>query len=516
MTSKAAQYVRMSSELQPCSIEVQQLTIADYAKRHDLEIVATYTDEARTGLTLSGRAGMQSLLRDVMNDDCPFDVVLVLDVTRWGRFQDVDEAAYYEFHCRKNGVRVQYVAESFKSDSPTPFESILKQLKRAMAGEYSRDLGIKTRSGHANLINKGFATGCLPCLGFRRMSVSSGGVDGRLLQPRERKPLVTDHVRWVLGPEDEVKVVDTIFKEFVAGSSIPKIVASLNAQGVKTHDKREMTKSKVRRLLESEIVTGSFIWGQRKRRAPSLTGIGPYEPVRYDGMVPAIIDRETWGATQKRLKGFQHFRNNGLDSDQLIEELRIAISKKPTLRTKDFLVNGLSNPSTYLKRFGSIFSAYDLAGRPNKTAEVELSAERSAAQSVRQRFIRDVYEVARSAGIDVVLRTQQALLIVNGVEVKVRGARPLPSVLGPRWYACHVHRVKAIGRWLLVVRLNEGGATGMDFYLLPPEVHETFTGLINTRIADALAPYRAENVWALMSGLAVIAPRGVSPEFALP
>jgi DNA invertase Pin-like site-specific DNA recombinase len=505
MTSKAAQYMRMSSDQQPCSIDNQQIAIAKYANKNGLEIVATYVDEARTGLTIRGRSGMQQLLRDVMEDTCPFDTVLVLDVSRWGRFQDVDEAAYYEFHCRKNGVRVQYVAETFSSGA-TPFGSILKQLKRAMAGEYSRELGVKVRSGQANLVSRGFAAGALPCIGYRRVSVSSEGVSGRMLEPGERKSSVTDHVRWVLGPDTEVKAVERIFHDYVSGVPMARIVKRLNAEGVRTHDDKSFTKSKVRHLLDNEIVVGSFVWGQRKGRPPSLTGIGPYQPVKYEGMVPSIIDLPTWNATKKKLLGNQHFRNHGLSSDELIEQLRQVLRKKPTLRSKDFLVNGLSNPSTYLKHFGSIFSAYALAGRSHDESEKELTADRSKAQSVRQRFIRDVHQLAGSLGIKSELQTQAALIRINGVEVKVRGARPLPSVLGPRWYACHVHRVKADGRWLLVVRLNEGGQTGQDFFLMPPDVHAKFTGLINRAIALELEPYRYPDVWDLMHVLRKLKP----------
>jgi hypothetical protein len=30
-----------------------------------------------------------------------FDVILVYDVSRWGRFQDADESAYYEYLCKR-------------------------------------------------------------------------------------------------------------------------------------------------------------------------------------------------------------------------------------------------------------------------------------------------------------------------------------------------------------------------------------------------------------------------------
>jgi DNA invertase Pin-like site-specific DNA recombinase len=52
---RAAQYVRMSTELQQYSIENQMSAIAEYAVSHDFEIVCTYSDQARRGIGLARR-----------------------------------------------------------------------------------------------------------------------------------------------------------------------------------------------------------------------------------------------------------------------------------------------------------------------------------------------------------------------------------------------------------------------------------------------------------------------------
>lgn len=57
-----------------------------------------------------------------------------------------------------------------------------------------------------------------------------------------------------------------------------------------------------------------------------------------------------------------------------------------------------------------------------------------------------------------------------------------------------------------MVRLNEGGQTGRDFFLLPPDVHLQFTGLINRTIAIELEPYRYPDVWDLMHALRKLRP----------
>ena len=93
---RAAQYVRMSTDYQRYSIENQAAAIAAYAQAHDLSIIRTYRDEGESGLKLKNRPGLIQLLDDVRSDHADFDHVLVYDVSRWGRFQDIDEGAHHE------------------------------------------------------------------------------------------------------------------------------------------------------------------------------------------------------------------------------------------------------------------------------------------------------------------------------------------------------------------------------------------------------------------------------------
>jgi DNA invertase Pin-like site-specific DNA recombinase len=109
--SRAAQYVRMSTDYQQYSIANQVAAIAAYAAQHNLTIVRTYQDEARSGLRIDGRQGLKDLIADVAPGRADFDQVLVYDASLWGRFQDADESAHYEFICKQAGVRVEYCSE---------------------------------------------------------------------------------------------------------------------------------------------------------------------------------------------------------------------------------------------------------------------------------------------------------------------------------------------------------------------------------------------------------------------
>ena len=112
----AAQYVRMSTEDQQYSIANQQAAIQLYAESHGYVVVSTYADAGRSGVALRRREGLRQLLQDVVSGEAKFKLVLVYDVSRWGRFQDTDEAAHYEFLCKSAGVPVHYCAEQFTND----------------------------------------------------------------------------------------------------------------------------------------------------------------------------------------------------------------------------------------------------------------------------------------------------------------------------------------------------------------------------------------------------------------
>src|SRR5690349_5224783 len=102
----APQYIRESTEHQQYSTENQADIIRDYAARRGFQIVRTYADEGKSGLKIEGRQSLQRLLADVAEGRADYRVILVYDVSRWGRFQDADEPAHYEFLCRSAGIQV--------------------------------------------------------------------------------------------------------------------------------------------------------------------------------------------------------------------------------------------------------------------------------------------------------------------------------------------------------------------------------------------------------------------------
>ena len=188
---RAAEYVRMSTEHQQYSTENQREVIRQYAVRRGMVIVRTYTDSGKSGLRIDGRDALKQLIHDVEQGTANFRVILVYDVSRWGRFQDADESAYYEYICRRAKIDVHYCGEQFENDG-SPISTIVKGVKRAMAGEYSRELSAKVFIGQCRLIELGFRQGGPPGFGLRRMLLDVNRIHKGVLNRGEQKSIQTN------------------------------------------------------------------------------------------------------------------------------------------------------------------------------------------------------------------------------------------------------------------------------------------------------------------------------------
>ena len=224
----------MSTEHQQYSTHNQSDKILEYAATRGIEIVRTYADEGKSGLSIGGRAALQKLIADVEAGTADFNVILVCDVSRWGRFQDADESACYEYICRRAGIHVAYCAEQFENDG-SPVSTIVKGVKRAMAAEYSRELSAKVFAGQCRLIEMGFRQGGTAGYGLRRVLIDERGNIKSELQRGEHKSLQTDRVILLPGPDDEVAWVNRIYRWLIDQDlTFAEIAARLNDAEVMT------------------------------------------------------------------------------------------------------------------------------------------------------------------------------------------------------------------------------------------------------------------------------------------
>jgi len=356
----AAQYLRMSTEHQQYSTENQARCIQQYAQSHGFTVTRTYSDSAKSGLWLKGRPGLRGLLRDVTEGNTDYKAILVYDVSRWGRFQDTDEAAHYEFVCKSAGIPVHYCAETFVNDGSLP-SSIMKALKRAMAGEYSRELGVKVFIGKKRLAELGFWQGGPAGYGFRRLLVSPDGKPKQLLGHSERKNITTDRVILVPGLANEVAQVREVFRLFtVEKLGLKAISQDLNRRGIPSPQNKRWTHSVVRTILSHPKYVGCNVFNQTTNRlgAPSVAqprAEWVIVPCAYEG----IVDPKTFAAAQEMLGNLTIRKTD----EQILRELQSLLDSKGKLTPKIIDSSpGMACSRTLTRRFGSIRRAYELIG----------------------------------------------------------------------------------------------------------------------------------------------------------
>lgn len=133
---KAAMYLRTAA-INSDQMTKQAESISAYAKNHGIEIVVTYEDYGKDGLTTEGREGLQRLMQDINSGNSPFSILLMQNFSRWGRFQDTNEGINYEHTCQKAGIKITYVDEQKEESNTSPL-AIINGLRRVMLGKYSR------------------------------------------------------------------------------------------------------------------------------------------------------------------------------------------------------------------------------------------------------------------------------------------------------------------------------------------------------------------------------------------
>ena len=461
----AAQYLRVSTERQEYSLDFQGAGISSYAEHNGFAIVETYRDEAKSGLVIKHRTGLSRLLQDVVTGKHCYRAILVYDVSRWGRFQDPDEAAHYEFLCKAAGVPVHYCAEHFSNNAYLP-NLILKALKRVMAGEYSRELSDKVFAGMTRVAKQGFRPGGQPGYGFRRVLLSSEGVPKGQLVVGERKSITNERVVLVLGPGIEVSCVREIYRMFISqGLSMQTIADELNQQGVPFQGAREWKDHSVRRILTNPKYKGTAIYNRTTARLRAPQRRRPeYEWIVVPDAIPSIVDAGTFEAAQ------QVFREKhwNLSNEQVLEPLR------RVLKTKGELTYTLvrSEPHTlsadgYRRRFGTLTAAFTLAGY--NSPRIRMAQRRKTLERLRKELMNRLVNIFPGE-VSILSRgaiRKDCLRLKNGTRVGVRVCRSKTmAIQGQVW----IMRPAGLDKRLLslVAGMNADNTALELFYVLPP------------------------------------------------
>ena len=454
----------MSTDHQKYSTENQAEAIRQYAARRGLEIVRTYADEGKSGLRLDGRDALKQLIEDVQSGKADFTTILVYDVSRWGRFQDADESAYYEYICKRAGISVQYCAEQFENDG-SPVATIVKGVKRAMAGEYSRELSVKVFAGQCRLIELGFRQGGPPGYGLRRRLIDQAGAAKGELARGEHKSIQTDRVVLVPGPADEVDTVRWMYRLFVTdGQSESEIAAILNDRGNRTDLGRPWTRGAVHQVLINEKYIGNNVWNRgsfklkrkRVRNSPDIW-------IRAEGAFEPLVDQSLFEAAQAIIRE----RSHKLTNEEMLGALQLLLQERGYL--SGLIIDEterLPSSSAYQGRFGSLLRAYELVGfTPDRDYRyIEINR---ALRCMHPQIVKNTIAGIENAGGFAVQDPATDLLTINDeFTASIVVVRCRTTAAGSlRWQI----RFDA-GLWpdiTVAIRMDQPNREPLDFYLLP-------------------------------------------------
>lgn len=498
-TIRAAEYVRMSTDLQEVSISYQQKAIRKYAEERGISVIRTYADEGKSGLHLKGRPALIQLLSDVQRGIADFEIVIVHDVSRWGRFQDTDESGYYEYMCRRANVRVEYCAEQFQNDG-TSLSALMKNIKRTMAAEYSRDLSDKMHKSLCKVTSLGYHGGGMPNYGLRRMLVSHTGERKVVMERFVRKSFKGERTILVLGPPEEVATIKRIFHQYVNERMAPsKIANQLNRDGIPTPMGAQWSGQGIRQILKNERYAGTLTYNHKSKKLRTyMFRNDPEHWIHVPGAIEPIISRELFDAAQVILIKRRIIKRT---DEPLLERLRYLLQIHGQLNQTIINADKEGPPLCgYVRQFGKLSWAYARIGyvSPHDKAEREESNVR------KQAMFRRLMDALREKGWRCLWNVHRKHLLIDDaltLGILIGKYKPTQLHRKHRWF---VHtRTETLTDFTVIARLDFANKNVLDYFLLPKELARTKTMNLTEALHPLLRTYRFVTHERLLAGLLI-------------
>ena len=278
---KVAAYCRVSTdkEDQANSLESQRQYFEAYITRQeDWDLVEVYYDEGISGTSLKNRDGFNRMLEAARSRK--IDVILTKEVSRFAR--NTVDTLQITRELKQLGVGVHFLNDGINTmDTERDWELRLA-IMASIAQEESRKTSERVKWGQKRQMEKGVVFG-RDMLGYR---VENG--------------------KLIIVPE-EAEIVRLIFHKYLnEGKGTTTIAKELHEAGIFTINGNLWSNTVLLRLLRNEKYVGDLL--QKKTYTPDyLTHSKKYnkgeeEQVYLKDHHEAIIDRETWEATQRELE----------------------------------------------------------------------------------------------------------------------------------------------------------------------------------------------------------------------
>ncbi|NEV83819.1 MULTISPECIES: recombinase family protein [Enterobacter] len=493
---RVAQYLRMSTDHQQYSLHNQSEYIKDYAEKNNMEIAYTYDDAGKSGVSIIGRHSLQQLLSDVEQKKIDIQAVLFYDVSRFGRFQNSDEAAYYSFLFERNGVDLIYCSEPIPTKDFPLESSVILNIKRSSAAYHSRNLSEKVFIGQVNLIKLGYHQGGMAGYGLRRLLVDENGIAKEILGFRKRKSIQTDRVILIPGPKNEIKIVNSIYDLFIDDNMPEFIIAErLNEQNIPAENGTLWTRAKIHQILTNEKYIGNNIYNKTSSKLKSRLVKNPKnEWVRCDKAYKPIISKKKYNKAQEIIQ----LRSVHLTNDELLEKLKQKLESNGKL--SGFIIDeddtGPSS-SVYRTRFGGLLRAYTLIGyKPEHDySYIQIN---EALRSFYSGIIEDFKgEILKSNCYIDEYKYAPMLYINDELLISVLITKCTPMKSGKlRWKVRFDNSQKA--DITIVIRMDSLNISPLDFYIIP-KIENEYSKMCMTETNNIrLDLYRFDNLDKLL------------------
>ena len=258
------------------------------------------TDSEITGQSMVGRDGLNDLIRLAKTKPRPFDIILIDDTSRLGRY--LPDVLKVTDVLDNYGVSVYFAAQGLDSRQPG-FRQIFT-LHGMMDEQYVFGLRDKVHRGQRGRILNGYIHGG-KCYGYKNVPVEDPTRRGEY-----GRPAVIGVFQQII-PEEKVVII-RIFEMYVAGASYAVIAKALNAEGILSPQRphkgkiRAWCPSAIREMLLNEKYRGVVIWNRTETVRNRETGKTEKRPrpesewVRVEVPELRIVSDELWQAAREQ------------------------------------------------------------------------------------------------------------------------------------------------------------------------------------------------------------------------
>lgn len=354
---RAVAYYRHSAEIgQENSVEIQSDQVRKWASEHGIEIIKEFSDHGKSGLSTEHRDAFNDMIDNWVKKRDDFEFVLALDVSRWGRFQDIDLSAVYCSECKKHGKQVVFTTIGIpKKDDP--LYPVYLAFERYRAAQYSRELSEKVFKGCVKVAQQGYRPGGPPPYAFHRMMLNEQKKPDRILQPGQRKAIQNGRVILVPGNPDHVAIVQEIFILFVEKSLNERQIAGvLNQRGLFSPAGRQWSDASVVNVLTNQQYAGAVVYNKTSRKLKT--------PIRYNPrdtwvITPGAYDPIVTPEVFTRAQSVFDARKRRYGREELLKRLT-GLYEKYAIITSALVKESpdAASPATYCARFGSMSRAF--------------------------------------------------------------------------------------------------------------------------------------------------------------